>query len=1063
MCKHSHLSQYVSLLLQATCTKLLLLFALFPSQALANDNAKPWTYWYWMYGAVSKPAIQADLISMKDVGLGGCYLMPIRGVSDRPEYQGVANQLSPGFWEHIDYAFQQADSLGLDLGIHICDGFALAGGPWIKPEESMQQVVWTDTIVSGNYQGVVLKQPQSYEGYYQDITTLAIPIRDVTPYYNIKPLHITYGGGVTKDEKGTYRATEDGFIDYDLGESKTIRSLVIRPSGNNIQAQRLCVQASADGKTYHKVKQLEPCRQGWQNSGYDFTYSIEPTTARYFRFEWTPRGTEPGSEDLDAAKWKPVLKLKNITLSGEPKVSQWEGKSGQRWRIAEETTATELPSNLCVALNDIRTLELKDNKIVSATPDSQQQYWRILRFGHTSTGQMNETAGGGKGLEVDKFSQQAVDKLFNNWYKRFLERPHANVVKYLHMDSWECGMQNWGYRFAQEFRQRRGYDLLPYMALYAGIPIESAAKSEIVLRDIRQTISDLAKDVFFLRFRDLAHQHGKQVSHESIAPTFVADGMEHYKHADTTMGEYWLNSPTHDKPNDMLDAISAAHIYGKQIVQAEGFTEIRGVWNETPAMVKPLLDRNFAMGMNKLFFHVTVHNPWLDRKPGMTLDGIGLFFQRDNTWFKESKAFVDYITRCQHLLQQGIPVADIAVFTGEEMPARAVLPERLVPMLPGIFGQERVNSEAIRLANVGQPLEESPVGVTHSAGIIDTKDWVNALRGYQYDSMNKDVLLNSSEVRNGKLIMPLGNSYKILVLPGQTTINPSFKGYSEAVRKRIDELRKQGVIIIDKPYQDDGFEQFGIPRDAILPPNIAYTHRQATTRDIYFIANQENKKRNIEVGFRATGNISVYNPVTNATTTIGHANQEGKMFKLTLDAYESAFVFFDRQNEKLTPAPPYTEAPLNHRLSKWNVDFPHVNKPIQSTTLFDWSKSDNDKIKYFSGTATYRTTLKVSPSHGTKVTLRLGTVHDIAHVYVNEIDCGATWTAPYEVDISKAVKRGKNQLRIEVVNTWANALRGSDLGKDPFKGIWTNAKYRMKGKNVIPAGLMGPIEVIERK
>src|SRR5574344_644702 len=132
-------------------------------------------------------------------------------------------------------------------------------------------------------------------------------------------------------------------------------------------------------------------------------------------------------------------------------------------------------------------------------------------------------------------------------------------------------------------------------------------------------------------------------SSESVAPTMISDGLTHYRYVDFPMGEFWLNSPTHDKPNDMLDAISGAHVYGKTIVQAEGFTEIRGVWNETPAMIKPLLDRNLALGMNRLFFHVNTHNPWMDRCPGMTLDGIGLFFQRDNTWYNEANALVDYI------------------------------------------------------------------------------------------------------------------------------------------------------------------------------------------------------------------------------------------------------------------------------------------------------------------------------------------------------------------------------------------------------------------------------------
>ena len=344
------------------------------------------------------------------------------------------------------------------------------------------------------------------------------------------------------------------------------------------------------------------------------------------------------------------------------------------------------------------------------------------------------------------------------------------------------------------------------------------------LRDIRKTINELVNEVFFVTVSQKAKEYGVQLSSESVAPTMVSEGMEHYKYVDVPMGEYWLNSPTHDKPNDMLDAISGAHVYGKNIVQAEGFTEVRGVWDETPASVKPLLDRNFALGMNRLFFYVNTHNPWLDRKPGMTLDGIGLFFQRDQTWFPEAKAFVDYITRCQTLLQKGTPVVDIAVYTGEEIPCRALTPDRLVSMLPGVFGAERVASEQKRLANVGQPMEESPVGVRHSAGIIDLKDWINPLHGYQYDSMNKDALLTQ----------PF--NYKVLVIPEGCLI-------SKEAHERIEQLRQQGVVVIDKPWHGETIE--GIEPDVILPEGIAYTHRQTDDQDIYFLANQEGKEREV--------------------------------------------------------------------------------------------------------------------------------------------------------------------------------------------------------------------------
>ncbi|ULT41296.1 hypothetical protein KRR40_42590 [Niabella defluvii] len=280
-----------------------------------------------------------------------------------------------------------------------------------------------------------------------------------------------------------------------------------------------------------------------------------------------------------------------------------------------------------------------------------------------------------------------------------------------------------------------------------------------------------------------------------MAPTMVSDGLLHFKTVDFPTGEFWLKSPTHDKPNDMFDAISAAHIYGKNIVQAEAFTNLRMEWNEHPGNIKTVGDRNFAMGMNKPIVHVMTHNPWIDRKPGMTLGSIGLFFQRDQTWFNQSKAWVDYMARVSALLQQGQPVADIAVFIGEEVPRRSVLPDRLVSSLPGIFGKERVASEKLRLENKGQPQRTMPVGVGHSANMADPEDWTNALRGYKYDCFNPDVLLKAKVV-NGQVVFPSGASYKILVFPGKMLMNPNGNLMSSEVAQKLLELKEAGATII---------------------------------------------------------------------------------------------------------------------------------------------------------------------------------------------------------------------------------------------------------------------------
>ena len=993
----------------------------------ANDTTRPWTFWYWMYGAVSEAGIKADLQAMKDVGLGGCYLMPIRGAAERPEYQGTADALSDNFWRMVDCALEQADSLGLEMGIHICDGFALAGGPWITPEESMQKIVFCDTIVTGGKHHFLMQKPLHYENYYEDIAAYAIPV--TVPLGSPKG-SLSYSPEVTINAKGVLCADEPCWIQYEFEKPTLVRNVEIEPSGTNIQCQRLMVKVSHDGVIFQTVKQLTPPRQGWQNTDFNTTFSIPPCKVKYVRLEWTPEGTEPGAEDLDAAKWKPVLRLKDIKFGSWPLIDNWEGKAGYVWRIAPETPDIDLPYEDFLHPRDIKPFKMQGDYADVELPEGT---WRILRMGHTSTGHTNATAGGAKGLECDKFSSEAVSKQVDSWFGLFKQRPHADVVKYLHVDSWECGSQNWSRNFAQEFKARRGYDLIPWLPVMIGIPIESAVKSDQVLRDVRLTINDLINEKFFTTVRQKAREYGVLLSSESVAPTMVSDGIEHYKYVDVPMGEYWLNSPTHDKPTDMLDAISGAHVYGKNIVQAEGFTEVRGVWDETPASIKALLDRNFALGMNRLFFHVNTHNPWLDRKPGMTLDGIGLFFQRDQTWFPEAKPFVDYITRCQTLLQQGKPVVDIAVYTGDEMPSRAWTPDRLVPMLPGLFGAERVASERKRLANVGQPMEESPVGVWHSANILDLKDWINPLHGYQYDSMNKDALLTQ----------PF--HYKVLVIPEGALV-------SDEAKVKMAQLRQQGVLIIDKPYTEETFQN--VPRDVELPEGIAFTHRTTGNQDIYFLSNQTDKEQTITPAFRQNKGKAV---VYNAQTDISY-DYTGT---LTLPAYGSLFVCFGQTDcshagNDLFPRRELPVPTEGTRVEPWSVTFRESGMTLKSQQLFDWSQHADDRIRYFSGHARYTTTwkLKAKEVPTGRAWLSFPNVKDIAHVWINGKDCGIAWTAPYEVEITGALKKGKNKIEIEVVNTWHNALRGADQGKTPYEGIWTNAKYRTKGDGLLPAGLL---------
>ncbi|MCX2484411.1 glycosyl hydrolase [Pedobacter sp. MR2016-24] len=1111
------------------------------SLAQQNDDAKPWVLWYWVKAGVSKPGITADLEAMKANGIGGAYLVTIQGADPTPLYSPAAVQLTPEWWQMVKFAMSEAKRLDLKMGMHISDGFALAGGPWISPELSMQKVVWSGVNVTGDTGKIVLPQPESKENYYRDIAVYAYPsaVGSGLSTRTIQPKITASNGadatGLVKDgNKQSFGSNEPCYIQYEFEQPFTCRSITIKTGGNNYQAQRLAVEVSNDGKTFHSIGRLEPPRHGWQDTDEDVTHSIKTTTAKFYRFVYDKKGSEPGAEDLDAAKWKPSLKLLNLELFAEARINQFEGKNGSVWRVSHRSTSAEIPKELCIPLSQLINITDRLKADGSLNWTQPPGNWTVLRVGHTSTGHTNATGGGGKGLESDKFNPEATRLQIKNWYGAALKHAGPELAKKVlsvfYVDSWECGSQNWSPVFRAEFLKRRGYDITKYLPIMTGLPVENVAVSENFLYDVRKTISELIADNFYKTLAGFAKEKGLRFTAESVAPTMMSDGLLHYKTVDMPMGEFWLNSPTHDKPNDMLDAVSAAHIYGKNIVQAEAFTTVRMDWNEHPGNMRTLLDRNYALGVNKLVYHVFTHNPWVDRKPGMTLDGVGLYFQRDQTWWKLGKAWVDYAARSQHLLQQGKPVTAIAVFTGEELPRRSVLPNRLVQTLPGIFGKDVVSAEKIRLANAGEPLRQIPSGVTHAANMADPENWVNPLRGYAYDSFNPDVL-STATVKNGNVVFSSGASYKVLVFTGKLSLNPNYQYISFETVKKLYELIKQGakVIVAEKPlYQSgirqtdatafnkivaeiwgghfsskikhsesiifkklglglvykapfygDDFSELGVERDLTVTEQtsgtpsyakyVAFLHRKSADQDIYFISNQLDKVRELSFTFNIINKIPVvYDAVSNDTIKVNNWSfVNGKTaLTLKLEANQSFFILFKQ------PAKASASGTGNNWLgyktiqdisADWQAKFDPVDggpvEPVIYHQLQDWTKSADTLVKYYSGTAIYTKKIIFNGDTDSKLWINAGDFSNIAGVKVNGLDCGTIWTAPHRVEISKAIRKGENLITIEIANTWGNRLIG-DSKLPPEKRITnTTAPFRLAGKPLYPAGLVGPVTI----
>jgi len=410
-----------------------------------------------------------------------------------------------------------------------------------------------------------------------------------------------------------------------------------------------------------------------------------------------------------------------------------------------------------------------------------------------------------------------------------------------------------------------------------------------------------------------------------------------------------------------------------------------------------------------------------------------------------------------------------------------------------------------------------PEGVTSSANMVNPDKWVDPLQGYVYDSMNPDALLRLATVKNGRIVLPGGASYGVLVIPGAHPMSPDSSLMSLAVVKKIKQLVDNGATVIlndhpdqapglssdeevrqiaDKllnpskltgekgriiigPYRDKTFDKLGIARDVIVTDsagnraeNIAWNHRAAAGFDSYFISNQNDRQRTITLSLRVAGRVpELWDPLTGEVKTAGEWKiQNGRtVLSSRLDANGSVFVVF-RQSTTTTSNQKYrnwtTVEPVQKLKDTWKVQF-HKNfggpaKPVIFNKLEDWSINQNPEIKYYSGTASYTQEFNWNNS-SSNLWLDLGKVDNIAEVYVNDIDCGTAWTYPYRVDISKALKSGRNKIRIEVSNTWANRLIGDNALPQEKQITWTNAPFRLDGKSLLPAGLLGPVRMVELK
>lgn len=598
---------------------------------------------------------------------------------------------------------------------------------------------------------------------------------------------------------------------------------------------------------------------GWNGSGGPYI-TPELSMQKVVWTETSLTGPQPYEGTLAAPQkmadyYRDIAVLAFPSPAGNARIDDIQAKAAfvTRHNLPAPATWPAWPADQIIAREGIVDLTARMDRDGRLTWDAPAGQWTIVRFGHTSTGAMNGPAAADvRGLECDKLSKAGAEAAFNGLMRKLVADVGPLAGKTLvstHIDSWEIGSQNWTPRFREEFQQRRHYDPLPFLPVLTGRVVGSLEISERFLWDWRLTVSDLIVENYAGHFRELSHRHGLRLSIEAYDSVPV-DEMAYGGRADEPMSEFWSWAKW-ATAYSCTEMASAAHVYGKPILGAEAFTANDAEkWYGHPAVIKDLGDWAFCEGINRFVFHRYAMQPWQDRRPGMSMGPWGLHYERTQTWWEQSSAWHMYLARCQFLLQQGRFVADVCYLAPEGGPRRFVAP--------------------------------------HS------RDFAK----YNFDGCPAEVVLTRMSVKDGRLTLPDGMSYRLLVLPeaetmtpvllrkikelveaGATVVgarpvrSPSLTDYPQCdaeVKRLADELwgdcdgrnvtehrRGRGRVVQGKK-PEEVLAAAGVPRDFAaqsvnVPNSVRYLHRTIGDTEVYFVANKNPQPEQAVCSFRVAG------------------------------------------------------------------------------------------------------------------------------------------------------------------------------------------------------------------
>lgn len=1049
------------------------------------DSMQTSVYWYWISDNISKEGVINDLQSMKKVGINRAFIGNI-GLSDIP--YGKVKMLTEEWWDILHAALKTATELNIEIGIFNSPGWSQSGGPWIKAEDAMRYLISSETRVKGP-----LKLSQELEkpiDLFQDVRVIAYPapkndqlvLNDKNGIINSSPKTTGLSKIFDNDKKtGIVIPKENEFIiDFQAKEPFTARSLSIQTTEVPLLADVIFQVKKTNGE-YSTVSEFEINRTNIAiNVGFEpfapVVVSFPESTASNFRLILKNKKITDWWVCPQLAQTQNGLA--EVMLSSAPRVERYAEKTLAKmhpsplpyWKEYQWATQSEIDDKTTVIdaskVIDISKNLNSDGILNWEVPEGE---WIILRTGMTPTGAVNEPASPeATGYEVDKMSKKLIEKHFYGHIGEIMKRiPEADrkCFKVVVQDSYEKGGQNFTDGFLEDFKQKYGYDATAFLPVYQGKVVNSTLESDRFLWDMRRLVADKVAYDYVGGLREICHKYGLKTWLECYGHWgFPSEFLMYGGQSDEISGEFWSEGDLGDIENRA--ATSCGHIYGKNKISAESNTCGGQPFSRHPGTIKQRGDRFFAEGINNTLLHVYITQPYEDKNPGMNA-AFGNEFNRKNTWFSQIDVYIHYLKRTNFMLQQGLNVADVAYFIGEDAPKMTGICDPALPI------------------------------------------------GYQFDYMNAEVIEKYMTVKNGLITLPHGTQYRILVLPKLETMRPELlKKIQQLVNdgaivlgpapKRSPSLQNQpaadqqiqtmaseiwgevdGVkvksrkfgkgMIIDGMDMEEAFALINCVPDCKLPDDnsIHYGHRTLSNGEIYFLTNQTAETKIVTPEFRVKGlQPELWEATTGNIRRLSGFNvkENSTEVPLKLEAYESVFIVFMKPAKKASSKGLEANYPKPEMIANltgpWTVSFDTIQRgpkePVIFENLIDWTTSNDENIKYYSGTAIYKTKFSLAKLSSEKsILIDLGAFTAMAKVSVNGKYTGGLWTAPYCLRITDLVKEGENEVEIEIVNTWMNRLIGDFQLPVEQRLTWCPANYYNANSPLQPSGLFGPVNIIQ--